>query len=75
MEKVLAEPPPREDDVRATFQGFLNLALTSGRATPTCSILGPNTLAAIDFVAYEHPDAAADCIAAAYDAFEREHGC
>jgi hypothetical protein len=25
-------------------------------------------------VAYEHPDADADCIAAAYDAFEREHG-
>jgi len=25
-------------------------------------------------VAYHHPDADADCIAAAYDAFDREHG-
>jgi len=35
---------------------------------------GPNTLAAINVVAYEHPDAEADCIAAAYDAFDHEHG-
>lgn len=39
-----------------------------------CSGLGPDTVAAIDEVAYEHPDADADCIASAYDAFEREHG-
>ena len=39
-----------------------------------CSGLGPDTVAAIREVAYEHPDADADCIAAAYDAFEREHG-
>lgn len=53
---------------------MLNLALTRGRTPPPNSGLGPDTVAAIDKVAYEHPDADADCIAAAYDAFEREHG-
>ena len=70
---VLSEPPPA-DDLRTTFQGLLNLALTRGRATSGCCGLGPRTRAAIDVVAYDHPDAEADCIAAAYDAFEREHG-
>ena len=70
---MLAEPPT-PDELRSTFQGLLNLALTRGRVTPSCSGLGPNTLAAIDVVAYEHPDADADCIAAAYDAFDNEHG-
>jgi hypothetical protein len=56
------------------FQRLLNLALTRGRGAPRCSGLGPDTSAAIDSVAYEHPDADADCIAAAYDAYEREHG-
>ena len=53
---------------------MLNLALTRGRLAPSCSGLGPDTVAAIREVADEHPDADADCIAAAYDAFEREHG-
>jgi hypothetical protein len=30
--------------------------------------------AAIDLVAYDHPDAEPECIAAAYAAFDREHG-
>ena len=70
---MLAEPPP-PDDLRTTFQLFLNLALTRGRSTPSSSGLGPDTLAAIDVVAHEHPYAEADCITAAYDAFNREHG-
>jgi hypothetical protein len=70
---MVAEPPSPEQ-LRSTFQGLLNLALTRGRVTPGSCGLGPNTLAAIDIVAYEHPDAEADCIRAAYDAFEREHG-
>jgi hypothetical protein len=70
---VLSEPPSR-DELRTTFQGLLNLALTRGRATSGCCSLGLGTRAAIDVVAYEHPDAEADCIAAAYDAFDREHG-
>jgi len=53
---------------------LLNLALTRGRVTSSSCGLGPNTLAAINVVAYEHPDAEADCIAAAYDAFDHEHG-
>jgi hypothetical protein len=52
----------------------LNLALTRGRVASSSCGLGPNTLAAINVVAYEHPDAEADCIAAAYDAFDHEHG-
>ena len=71
--EVLAEPPS-PDELRTTFQGLLNQALTRGRATRSNCGLGPCTLAAIDVVAYDHPDAEADCIAAAYDAFHREHG-
>lgn len=67
------EPPPRRD-IRATFQEALNLALTRGRATRDSSGLGPDTRAAIDAVAYDHPDAEPEYIAAAYDAFQREHG-
>jgi hypothetical protein len=60
-------------DLRLTFVGLLNLALTRGRATlPGCG-LGPATAAAIDLVAYDHPDAEPESIAAAYDAFDREH--
>jgi hypothetical protein len=70
---MLADPPS-SDELRTTFQGLLNLALTRGRATPSCCGLGPSTLAAIDVIAYDHPHAEADCIAAAYDAFDREHG-
>ena len=70
----MVSQPPSADELRATFQGLLNLALTRGRATPGSCGLGPQTRAAIDAVAYDHPDAEADGIAAAYDAFEREHG-
>jgi hypothetical protein len=71
---MLVEPPRSEALLRSTFQGLLNLALTRGRFTTSASALGPDTRAAIDAVAYDHPDAEAECIAAAYDAFEREHG-
>jgi hypothetical protein len=70
---MLAEPPTPEE-LRLTFQGLLNLALTRGRLTPPCCGLGPGTLAAINVVAFEHPDAEAELIADAYDAFQREHG-
>jgi hypothetical protein len=36
--------------------------------------LGSQTWIAIDSVARAHPDATADDIAVAYDAFQREHG-
>jgi hypothetical protein len=67
------EPPPRQT-LRETFQELLNLALTRGSATHEDSGLGPGTRAAIDAVAYDHPNAEADCIRAAYDAFHQEHG-
>ena len=70
---MLAEPPSPEQ-LRATFLGLLNLALTRGRVASSSCGLGPNTRAAINVVASEHPDAEADCIAAAYDAFDHEHG-
>ena len=60
--------------LRDIFEELLNLALTRGRVTPAHSGLGPSTRAAIDVVAVEHPDADADLIADAYDAFDREHG-
>lgn len=65
---------PTPEHLRETFQRLLNSALTRGCITPNCAGLGPDTLAAIDVVAYAHPDAEADCITAAYDAFRREHG-
>jgi hypothetical protein len=70
---MLAEPPTPEG-LRATFQELLNLALTRGRVASSDVGLGPTTLAAINVVAREHPDAEAELIAGAYDAFEREHG-
>jgi hypothetical protein len=70
----MSAEPPSPEQLRATFQRLLNLALTRGRAASGSCGLGPNTLAAINVVAYEHPDAEADRIAAAYDAFDHEHG-
>ncbi len=61
--------------LRTVFQEQLNLAITQGQAPAPESDLGPATTAAIDRVAREHPDAEADDIAAAYDAFLLDHGC
>lgn len=69
--EMSTDPP---DDLRLAFQELLNLALIRGRATPSSCVLGPHTCAAIDLVAYDHPDAEPECIAAAYAAFDREHG-
>ena len=53
---------PTPEDLRPIFQGLLNLALTRGRVAPSSSGLGPSTTAAINVVAYEHPDAEAELI-------------
>ena len=66
--------PPTPEGLRATFQELLNVALTRGRLASSSAGLGPNTLAAINVVAREHPYAEAELVADAYDAFEREHG-
>lgn len=56
------------------FQNNLHAALVDGRSPGRSTGLGPQTLAALTLVAAEHPDTSADTIAAAYDAFLREHG-
>lgn len=70
---MLADTSPPEG-LRATFDDLLTLAITKGCTTAQCGGLGPGTRAAIDDIAFNHPDAEASSIAAAYDAFAREHG-
>ncbi len=60
--------------LRELFQDSLNCAIAHGRPPSRWSGLGNDTRAAIDVVAKEHPEATADHIAYAYDAFAREHG-
>lgn len=69
---MLAQPPAACS--RAEFDGLLNSALAYGESPTTATSVGPKTLAAIEAVAREHPDAGADDITAAYDAFVGEHG-
>lgn len=45
-----------EADLRAHFHQLLNAAITQGRS-PTSTRLGPATLAAIETIAIEHPEA------------------
>ncbi|MEH3139725.1 MAG: hypothetical protein PGN37_05990 [Mycobacterium kyogaense] len=70
----MATPVPSNDELRVNFQVLLNSALTHGRAAARDCGLGPATVEAINAIAYDHPDAEADAIAAAYDAFGAEHG-
>ncbi len=60
-------------DIEQRFQTTLVSAIVGGSLPAHSSGLGPQTLAALTLVATEHPDATADIIAAAYDAFRREH--
>ena len=62
------------EDPRWVFQSMLNLAIVGGQLPSVGTTLGAQTRTAIDSVARAHPDATADEIAIAYDAFEREHG-
>ncbi|MGB7504610.1 MAG: hypothetical protein WA965_04170 [Mycobacterium sp.] len=61
-------------DPRGDFQTALNAALIHGQTVSTSTLLGAHTSMAIDAVARAHPDATAEEIALAYDAFAREHG-
>ncbi|MCG7597676.1 hypothetical protein ACXYX3_12675 [Mycobacterium sp. C3-094] len=70
----MPSPSPTPDELRVNFQILLNSALTHGRAAARDCGLGPATIAAINAIAYDHPDAEADTVAAAYDAFSSEHG-
>ncbi len=56
-----------------TFRELLTAAITAGRRPPHTALLGPASWAAIDAVAREHPDATADHLVAAHDAFTFEH--
>ena len=70
----MSAEPPTPEGLRSSFQELLNLALIRGRVASGHAGLGPSTLAAINAVALEHPDAEPELIADAYDVFEREHG-
>lgn len=65
---------PSHEQVQRGFQGSLHRAIAYGLRPKASANLGDKTFAAVDAVALEHPDATADLIAAAYDAFDREHG-
>ena len=60
--------------MRDAFQESLNCAIAHGLRPSRWIGLGDKTFTAIDAIADEHPDATADHIAGAYDAFAREHG-
>jgi hypothetical protein len=55
------------------FQESLNRAIAHGVRPSALIGLGSRTCAAITVVADEHPDATADHIAEAYNAYAREH--
>ncbi|WP_159233286.1 hypothetical protein [Mycolicibacterium vanbaalenii] len=61
-------------DPRSAFEAMLTAALVAGRTPAASTVLGSQTWAAVDAVARAHPDATAEEIAVAYDAFAREHG-
>ena len=61
-------------DLRDAFQESLNGAITRGLRPSRWTGLGDKTFTAIEAIAEEHPDATADHISCAYDAFAREHG-
>jgi hypothetical protein len=63
-----------EEDLRDAFQESLNCAIAHGRRPSRWIGLGDKTFSAIEAIAQEHPDATANHIAGAYDAFAREHG-
>lgn len=60
-------------DLRDAFQESLNCAIAHGQRPSRWIGLGDKTRTAIEAVAEEHPDATADHIADAYDAFAHEH--
>ncbi len=60
-------------NLRGAFQDSLNCAIAHGQRPAQWIGLGDKTRTAIEAVAEEHPDATADHIADAYDAFASEH--
>lgn len=62
-----------DGDLYSAFQESLNRAITHGQRPSRWIGLGEETRSAIEAVAQEHPDATADHIADAYDAFARDH--
>jgi hypothetical protein len=66
-----AEPQPSE--LQQRFQTALNNAIARGRVPTPDTGLGPRTFTAVTAVAHDHPDATAQLIASAYDAFHHEH--
>lgn len=60
-------------ELQQRFQIALNNAIARGRVPAHDTGLGPHTFSAVTAVAQDHPDATAELIADAYDAFHREH--
>jgi hypothetical protein len=58
---------------RDLFRSALHGAVTQGLSPDPDTQLGHYTLVAIRVIAAEHPDASADLINSAYDAFLSEH--
>jgi hypothetical protein len=65
-------PAETESAAERTFRELLTAAITAGRRPLLTAQLGPASWAAIDAVAREHPDATADHVVAAHDAFAFE---
>jgi hypothetical protein len=59
---------------RSAFELALIHAITEGRLPGESADLGVHTSAAIEAIAREHPEAAAQLISGAYDAFQSEYG-
>lgn len=60
------------DDARSIFETALLRAITQGEMPPLAVNLGVGSCAAIEAIALQHPEAAIELIADAYDIFERE---
>ncbi|MGB8405902.1 MAG: hypothetical protein WCE30_17720 [Mycobacterium sp.] len=67
-------PADSNGPAECIFRELLTEALTKGRRPPFTPLLGPASWGAIDVLAREHPDATADHVVAAHDAFAWEHG-
>ena len=75
----MTRPAPTYDGapnggVRSAFEQALMCAITEGRLPGEGCPLGTNTWAAIEAIARNHPEAAAELINHAYDSFQSEYG-
>jgi hypothetical protein len=65
---------PASEHHRQTFEDLRHRAIVCGQRPSDTTTLGPATAYAIDMVARAHPEATAEQIMDAYDAFRLERG-